>query len=349
MKINGLILLIIAVLWGMPSQAETLAPEKIDNGWQVNEAQQTVNPRSELWRAVRQGEAGYSALQNAPGDERNVLINAQGETWRQLRQNWLVAYSGWLLLGVIVAIGVFYLIVGGVKLEHGRSGQTVVRWGVLSRFVHWYTAILFLVLAVTGLSLLLGRTLLIPIIGHETFAGYAFWAKEFHNYLGPFFTLGILGMALLWMRDNIFNPKEDMSWLLAGGGIIGKGHPSAGRFNFGEKTWYWVVILMGGVVIVTGLILDFPLFGLTRNEMQIAHLIHAVLAVGLIAFSFGHIYMGTAGSEGSLESMITGKVDVNWAKQHHDLWYAKLPEAKAEEHASSSEPTPPIKHALPWR
>ncbi len=346
MKI-ALLMLGLTVFWMTPSLADTETDAaKASNGWTVADNQNALNPRSELWRGVRQGEAGYSALHQA-GDERGVLIEAQGETWRQLRQNWLVAYSGWLLLAVVVAIGGFYLIVGSVKLEQGRSGQTVLRWGVVSRFVHWYTAILFLVLAATGLSLLLGRTLFLPIIGKEAFAMYAFWAKEFHNYLGPFFSLGVLGMALLWMRDNIFNPKEDMSWLLAGGGIIGHGHPSAGRFNFGEKTWYWMVLLVGGVVIATGLILNFPLFGLTRNDMQITHLIHTVLAVGLTAASLGHIYMGTVGSEGSFESMVNGKVDVNWAKQHHDLWYAKLPQAS--EDASSAEPLIATKHALPWR
>ncbi|MGB1110529.1 MAG: formate dehydrogenase subunit gamma, partial [Gammaproteobacteria bacterium] len=95
-------------------------------------------------------------------------------------------------------------------------------------------------------------------------------------------------------------------------------------FNAGEKIWYWIVILVGAVVTVSGFVLNFPIFDQGRELMQLALVVHGIAAVIVIAGSFGHIYIGTAGTEGSLDSMTTGTVDANWAKAHHDIWYEKL-------------------------
>jgi formate dehydrogenase subunit gamma len=58
--------------------------------------------------------------------------------------------------------------------------------------------------------------------------------------------------------------------------------------------------------------------------MEASHVVHGIAALIFIAISFGHIYLGTLGMEGSLESMTTGYVDANWAKAHHDLWYEEM-------------------------
>ena len=54
--------------------------------------------------------------------------------------------------------------------------------------------------------------------------------------------------------------------------------------------------------------------------MQIAQVVHAVIAVLFVAVIIAHIYIGTLGMEGAFEAMATGEVDLNWAKEHHDLW-----------------------------
>jgi len=58
--------------------------------------------------------------------------------------------------------------------------------------------------------------------------------------------------------------------------------------------------------------------------MQDAHIIHSISSVLVIAFFFVHVYLASIGMEGALEAMTSGDVDTNWAKQHHDLWYAKM-------------------------
>lgn len=278
-----------------------------------------ANPRSEMWRGAREGTAGFTT-QTGPYVT-NTLISNVGENWRQFRTGPLITYGGWFLIGVVGLIALFFTLVGRVKLEHGRAGKTIVRWKAHERFLHWFTAISFIILAITGLSLLFGRTVLIPVFGAPGFAAYAQIAMNVHNYLGPAFVIALVLMILLWVKDNIPN-RTDLQWFKQGGGIVGKHHPSAGKLNGGEKVWFWLgVFALGLTVSFSGLVLDFPIFGQTRETMALAQGIHAIAAIVWIGFFFGHAYIGTLGTEGAFEGMARGRVDVNWAKQHHDLWY----------------------------
>jgi formate dehydrogenase subunit gamma len=180
-------------------------------------------------------------------------------------------------------------------------------------------AIVFIFMAVTGLTLLLGRTLMIPVFGHSTFSVLASASKEGHNLFGPVFFVSLLMMLFSFVKRNIY-ARGDLTWLLKGGGFIGKSHVTGGFFNMGEKTWYWMVILIGLVISVSGLILVFPNFGQGRVIMEISHIIHGIGAVILIGVSFGHMYLGSVGTEGTSEGMKTGYVDIKWAEAHHDRW-----------------------------
>ncbi len=278
------------------------------------------NPRANYWRSVRQGMSGYTAVSGA---EANVLIQNGGQNWRNLRNGPISRYGGWLLAATVLMLGVFFMLFGTNKIEGGRMGVTVERWPMLDRVVHWYVAILFIVLALTGLSLFYGRTVLIPVLGKDVFATYASFARTIHNYIGPCFIAGLILMMLIWVRHNIFN-RVDMRWLAQAGGLTGHAHPHAGRFNAGEKIWFWVVVLIGLAVSAAGLVMDFPNYGQTRETMQWANIIHVSLSMVLIAGALAHIYIGTLGTEGAMEGMKAGRVDVQWAKQHHDLWYDEL-------------------------
>ena len=114
--------------------------------------------------------------------------------------------------------------------------------------------------------------------------------------------------------------------VMAFGGLIGTKHPPAQRMNAGEKGWFWLLIFAGITVSVSGLVLDFTNFGQERSFIQINHIVHVCSALLLSIGALGHIYIGTIVTEGALEGMKTGKVDKNWAKQHHDLWYEELRE-----------------------
>jgi formate dehydrogenase subunit gamma len=294
------------------------------------QAVQDTNPRSNYWRAVREGASGYSAVK---GQESGVLIH-DGNNWRQIRNGWVANYGAWFLFGVLVAIMLFFAVRGSVKVDGGPSGVKVKRWNVVERCVHWCTASLFVVMAVTGLSLLFGRQVLIPVLGGKGFAAWANIAMTLHNYLGPVLALGVFLMIVMWIRHNIPN-GADLKWFLTGGGLIGKGHPDAGFANGGEKAWFWLICTAGVAVIVSGFVLNFPNYGFTRDQMQLANLVHGVLSMVWIAVWLGHAYIGSIGSEGSLEGMTTGYVDERWARQHHNVWVGEL-EQKGQMPAAAS-------------
>ncbi len=283
------------------------------------QAVEETNPRANYWKAVRGGVQGYTAVE---GDETGVLMQSGGQNWRQWRNGPIATIGGWGLFLTVLAIALFFGLKGPIPLDDGRSGRTVARWSTANRILHWYTAILFIILAITGLSLLFGRAVLIPLLGPQGFAAWADISKGLHNYGGPAFSLGVLLILIFWARHNL-PEKGDLTWLSQGGGLLSKGkHPPAGRINAGEKIFtYGAMLTIGVAVVVTGYILDFPNFGQTRELMQTASIIHAITAIIWIALMLGHIYLGSVGMEGALDGMSTGRVDENWAKQHHSNWY----------------------------
>ena len=278
-----------------------------------------VNQRADFWRIVREGDSGYSAVRS-PGA--NVLIQNGGQNWRALRNGPFKTYGAWMLAATALVIVLLLMAFGTLKLENGPSGMTIPRWSAFYRFLHWYTAILFLVLMVTGLSLLYGRYVLIPVIGKDAFAAFADLAKRFHDYLGPFFAAGLALELILWMRHN-FPKAHDFRWFAQGGGLLKGKHPEAGRMNGGEKLWYWVLFVFGLAAVISGLMMNFPNLGWTRGQMQIANLVHVGSGFVLMCFAMGHIYAGVS-TRGAVQGMTTGRVDVEWARQHHNLWYHEM-------------------------
>lgn len=280
------------------------------------------DPGSELWRNVRQRQFAESNTQMKSTDA-NILISISGEAWRQYRMAELIPTAGVAMLLGLLGVVVFRLLRGKMRLPEGLSGRKILRFTFNQRVAHWSTAISFVVLALTGLLLLFGRKLLIPLMGSEGFSYIAVTAKSIHDYLGPVFAVSLIFLFVLYARDNLLSPKVDIEWLKKGGGLIG-GHASSDRFNFGEKGWFWIAAIVGTVVVVSGLVLDFPIFGQTRETMEYYHFIHTVAATIVMVVSIGHIYMGTIGVESTFEIMQTGYCDENWAKEHHDLWYEKV-------------------------
>ena len=309
------LLALVCTLQLSQGNASNLPPVQRDYA----EGASTPNPGSDLWREIRQRDQPYTGISQVKGVDSGVLINVRGYQWASFRMSILANYSGIAIAAIFIIVIAFYTIRGKIPIEIGLSGNMVRRFSDYERVLHWTLAIVFLFLAVTGLILLLGRPLLIPLLGKGTFAILASASKEGHNLFGPLFLVSVIMMLISFGRRNIYE-KGDMTWLLRGGGLIGKGHVSGGFFNMGEKTWYWMVILIGLVIAVSGLILVSPNFGQGRVIMELSHIVHVISAMVLIVVSIGHMYLGSIGSEGAIEGMKSGYVDVNWANAHHDRW-----------------------------
>jgi formate dehydrogenase subunit gamma len=186
-----------------------------------------------------------------PDQKACLLEQPAGRDWRHFHQVTLPWIGAIAILGILAVLVLFYLIRGMVRIEHGRSGRTVVRFSAFERFVHWMTAVCFVVLALSGLNITFGKDLLLPLIGPEAFTGWSQWAKYAHNYLSFPFTLGVVLILLMWIAWN-YPSRIDVERLKEGGGIVGDRHPPAKRFNAGQKMIYWIVVLGGGAVAVTG-------------------------------------------------------------------------------------------------
>ena len=297
-----------------------------------------IKSDTDLWKYVRNGNAGTTQMK----DELSaVMIQSEGDNWRALRNGPVSMFGGIGLAGIIALLFIFFLYRGKIKVESGLSGDTILRFATLDRFAHWLMAGSFVLLALTGLNILYGRYVLIPILGPELFSSITVGGKYIHNYLSFAFMIGLALAFILWVKHNI-PTKIDWQWLKMGGGIFKAGmHPPAKKFNAGQKMIFWITMIGGLSVSMSGIALMFPfetsmfsetfallnIFGLdlptnltAMQEQQYNQLWHGVVSLGLMIMIIAHIYIGSVGMEGALDAMNSGKVDRNWAKEHHNLW-----------------------------
>ena len=309
---------------------------------QQNNAQRNaVQPgnNAPMWRDAKAGVNGYTSL---PYLEAGNLIQGQvqypgsryttaGEAWRQVRNGWIIPYGGALLIIVAVALAIFYFAKGPMGHAEGTAGgRRIERFTPLERAAHWTNAIAFVVLAISGIVMAFGKFFLLPIIGQTLFGYFTYVLKNLHNFVGPLFTVSLLVMVVLFIKDNL-PQRGDLTWLTRLGGMFGKKEVPSHRFNAGEKGMFWVGnLLLGAIVIGSGLVLDKLIPGLLydRGQMQVAHMIHAVAAALMMAMLMVHIYMGTVGMRGAYRAMREGYVDEAWAQEHHAYWYEDIKAGK---------------------
>ncbi len=271
-----------------------------------------------IWKSARGAVEGYTSI---PAPEAGVLIQDGGQNWRALRNGWFSVIGGWAIVVMMLMIGGFYAWKGTVQLHDSPTGRMIERFTLLERMAHWGTAISFSVLAISGLILAFGKTLLIPVIGFTLFSWLAMLSKNLHNFLGPLFIVSCIITFVIFVRDN-FPKAVDFKWIVNFGGLINGKHIPSEKFNAGEKIWFWGGLMVLGLVVgASGLVLNFPNFGQTRATMQLANLIHLTGSTLFMLGALGHIYMGTLGMAGALDAMKTGVVDESWAKEHHEIWY----------------------------
>ena len=316
----------------------TVTPSMAQTNGEVPGTALGIKSDTDLWRFVRTGNAGSTQMKS---ELSAVMIQSEGDNWRAFRNGPLSVYGAYGLAGIIGLLVVFYMVRGRITIDAGPSEDRIMRFGTIDRFAHWLMAGSFVVLGITGLNLLYGRYVLLPIIGKDAFTTITTFGKYAHNYLAFAFMLG-LGLAfILWVRHNIPN-KLDLKWLAMGGGIFAKGvHPPARKFNAGQKIIFWAVMIGGLSVSMSGIALMFPFqtsmfaetFALLNSigfslptdftplqEQQMNQLWHGVVSLGLMTMIVAHIYIGSVGMEGALDAMNSGMVDRNWAKEHHNLW-----------------------------
>jgi formate dehydrogenase subunit gamma len=313
------------------------------------------------WRLVR--DSGVQpGITNLPGKEMGVLVQpfvqypgskytSAGEAWRQVRNQWIIPYGGALMFIALLGIALFYWRVGPMGGHEPDTGRTIERFTYFERAAHWSLAGTFVILSVSGIVLAFGKFFLLPVLGATLFGWLSYALKMAHNFTGPVFAVALVIFAFTYLRDNM--PRaHDLRWLAKGGGMFSGEHLPSGKFNAGEKFIFWVgVIVLGLIVTASGLVLNLlvPGVGQTRGQMQVAHMVHAVASVLMMAMFMGHIYMAMWGVKDAMKGMRTGQVDEAWAKEHHELWHDDVKAGRVPAQRSGAGGAPGLAPMSPQR
>jgi formate dehydrogenase subunit gamma len=324
--LRGAALAGLLVAFPLPAQQPAQPPADSAAAAAQRQVTQPLN-NAPVWREVRSGQPHFTTVR---GVETDVLIQSSGETWRQAREP--IAFWGAVLVGIaIVGLALFYLVRGTMRVGERPSGRLIRRFTPADRYAHWLLAITWVILAITGLVLSIGKTVLLPLIGYTLFSWLATLSKNLHNFVGPILIIAIPWMFVRYVRDNGIS-ADDFRWF---GRLFdyfrGNEYPSE-KFNAGEKLVFWVLlVVLSTVLVVSGLVLNFPNFGQGRATMQLANTVHMITAYLAMAMAAVHIYLGTLGMTGALDAMKYGYVDEKWAQHHHARWYERVKAGTARE------------------
>jgi formate dehydrogenase subunit gamma len=298
---------------------------------------------------------GFTAV---PYPNADVFERPDGRFWRRGMADYVTHLGALAILGTGLLLALVLAIRGRVPILDGKDGRTVRRFAFIERATHWLTAGSFVMLALTGIVIAFGTTLIGPVFGEQALGDLGWLSTWGHMMFAPPFFLGIVGMAVMWILRNLPEPSLDIPWLVRLGGFLTDRHdnPPAKKFNAGQKVTFWVAILGGLLMTVSGVLLMFPYYLLGLDGLTWALLAHAAIGVLLIAFFIGHAYIGSVGMQDAFAAMWSGKVDLNWAKEHHALWLDELarkgelpPDYRDQAAARSHRPTGPSRVATPGR
>ena len=250
-----------------------------------------------------------------------------GEVFTLLQRDWF--WKGFLiaLFLVPVAGGIHYLIIGPKVFSH--HGKKIYAFSVLMRVMHNLAALSFLVIVPTGFIMAFG-----DFFGGGTFVRIA---KNLHGLATPIFAITVLPMIIAWIRD-MFPNSDDIKWMMIVGGYLSKEKKPvpAGKFNAGQKAWFWIAMPGGIVMILTGAIMYFlnadlsPLatfFGVSQIDLlRICAIVHNVLGMVVATFFMVHVYMAAIAIKGAIHSMISGYKEEEEVAILHSSWYKQLKE-----------------------
>jgi formate dehydrogenase subunit gamma len=324
-----------------PDAAAQSAPARGPDAAARRDESQPFN-NAPVWRDVRSGDINQNQRTQVRGRETNVLVQTDGEIWRRIRNGPITVFGGTLMIFAIVVLLAFYLWKGPLKVHGPLTGRKILRLTPWDRTIHWTVALTWVTLAVSGIILLFGKYIVLPLFGYTLFSVFAIVSKNLHNFVGPVFLIAAALMFFTYLGRNI-PCAHDIGWLMKGGGMLTGEHVPSGFFNAGEKIVFWLGLFLFSIIVsASGLVLLFPNLDQSREVMQYANIIHGVTAMFYMAMIFGHMYLGTIGMEGAYHTMrYDGLVDEQWAKEHHEYWYDEVMARRGGAPAANVPAAPP--------
>jgi formate dehydrogenase subunit gamma len=229
-----------------------------------------------------------------------------------------------ILIGVPAVFLLHYLLIGAKVFSH--DGKKIFVFSVFKRAIHWLAALAFIILIPTGFMIVFGKYLGGGSIVEN--------ARHLHGVATVMFAVSVVPMFLFWIKDML-PTTDDIKWMFILGGYLSKEVKEipAGKFNAGQKMWFWLATLGGIVMIATGAVMymqDFD-FGIAKSLgmsqidlLRFVAIVHNVLAFAVVALFFTHVYMSMFAIKGALYSMISGYKEEDEVKYLHSTFYKKL-------------------------
>ena len=200
------------------------------------------------------------------------------------------------------------------------SGRRIMRYRFAERVMHGATAVSYVYVLLSGLAFWTPAFYWIAIV-----LGGGYLTRLLHPLVGLVFAACVLWMFVMWRRD-MRTTDGDRAWRRAMRAYVTNDDaqvPPAGRFNYGQKAMFWLMVGGALALLLSGLILWWPnvLAAAEWNGVrQAAILTHAVAALVTIGAFIVHLYMGLAVVPGGLDAILHGEVSEGWARAHHPLW-----------------------------
>ena len=290
-----------------------------------------------LYASAISGSVPLASQDIVPSHGGNLLVSSQmitdilsyqkfGDLFTYLQAHYFKIIFLAIFIGVPLVFLLHYLIVGAKVFDHG--GKRFYFFTLFNRIIHWIAAIAFVVLIPTGLLMVFGKYL----GGGEPIR----IARELHGYFTPVFIVAVIPMLIFWLKDML-PTFDDIKWIVIAGGYLSKKkiEVPAGKFNAGQKMWFWIATLGGIVMILTGGSMffqnfDFGIakaFGMTQIDLlRLAAMIHNIMGFAVLGLFMTHIYMSMFAIKGSLQSMKDGYKEEDEVKHMHSSYYNKLKE-----------------------
>jgi len=222
------------------------------------------------------------------------------------------------ILGTLAGLLGHYILFGPPLKKLPQEPTDVKRMSGGERILHGSLLLGCVTLATTGFIGVLA--LREPISG---------WLRACHVVVVPLFVVGLAGASLRWAYTCRFK-SYDWEWAKKFGGYLWRSHNvPAGKFNAGQKAYFWMVLCLGIVVTLSGLGRAFPMFD---AKIQLILLqVHRYSALFLLLSVLSHIYLGTLANPGTIQVIVTGRVKPTWARHHHPIWWETLHEKEGAE------------------
>ncbi|AJC91929.1 formate dehydrogenase N, cytochrome b-556 subunit [Campylobacter subantarcticus LMG 24377] len=252
-----------------------------------------------------------------------------GALWTKLQGEYIASAVLIILIAVISAFALHYMVIGPKKFSH--DGKKIYAFSVFERLFHFVAAISWIILVPTGLIMIFG-----------SYFGGGFFVrlcKNLHGIATILFIISIIPMFLCWIK-RMLPASYDLKWMMIVGGYLSKEKKPvpAGKFNFGQKSWYYIAVFGGFLMITTGafmFFLDFnstslqSVFGISHIDiLRVSAIIHNILGILCAVFFAIHIYMAVFAIKGSIHSMINGYKEEEEVYILHHYWYKELSEKK---------------------